>query len=446
MLPAMSEPSERIVVTASDERRRRFPGIGDGWARFDGPAGTQMVDRAIDAAATWSASGNTANCGGLFAAAAACDELLRPHRGARSGGCSAPIPPASCFGANMTTLTFAFTRAVGRRRCGRATAWSARRLDHDANVTPWRLAADRAGAEHVLAPFDPATGRARSAAVVELIDERTSWVAVTGASNLHRHTVDLAPIVAAAHAVGARVFVDAVHLAPHRRIDVAALGCDVLVTSPYKWYGPHAGVLCGEPALLDALPVAKVRPARRHRTRAVGRPGRRTSRRSPPIEAAAAVPARARASIGSPPTRRASCATLLDGLGAIGGVRLWGPPTMDGRVPTVAFTVDGRRPDDVAAAARGREGRGVERAQRGGRDRRPTRARRHGWRRARRRRRLHRRTTTSSACSPRCAHLRADADQATAASMRASTSVVEVSRGRRGRRSSRRPGSAGWPR
>ena len=173
-------------------------------------------------------------------------------------------------------------------------------------------------------------------------------MAVTGASNLIGTTVDLAPIVAAAHAVGARVFVDAVHLAPHRRIDVAALGCDVLVTSPYKWYGPHAGVLCGDPALLDALPAAKVRPA-------ADTGPRRWETGTPNFEAIAAIAAAAEFlldegldRIGADEARLG--ATLLDGLGEIGGVRLWGPATMDDRVPTFAFTVDGQHPDDVAAA------------------------------------------------------------------------------------------------
>ena len=180
-----------------------------------------------------------------FAAADATDALVARTRnrvaellGARAAGI--------VFGANMTTLTLAFTRAVAATlRPGDRVVGT--RLDHDANVTPWRLACDQAGADHVLAPFDPATGILDPAAVIELIDERTRWVALPGASNLIGTIPDLAPIIAAAHDAGARVFVDAVHLAPHRRIDVAALGCDVLATSPYKWYGPHAGVLCRRP-------------------------------------------------------------------------------------------------------------------------------------------------------------------------------------------------------
>ncbi len=324
----------------------RFPGVRDGWARFDGPAGTQMVDTAITAMADWAASGDNANTGGSFSASDACDALLERTRATVAellGGPAAGI----CFGANMTTLTLAFTRAVSSvLRPGSRVVGT--RLDHDANVTPWRLACDAAGAEHVLAPFDPATGRLDPAAVIELIDERTAWVAVTGASNLLGTIPDLAPIVAAAHDVGARVYVDAVHLAVHRRIDVEALGCDALVTSPYKWYGPHAGVLCADPAVLAELPVAKVRPA-------PDRGPQRWETGTPSFEALAAVDAAARflldEDLGRLGARElAVFGALLEGLTSIGGVHVWGPPTLDDRAPTVAFTIDGHHPTQVASA------------------------------------------------------------------------------------------------
>jgi selenocysteine lyase/cysteine desulfurase len=159
---------------------------------------------------------------------------------------------------------------------------------------------------------------------------------------------DLAPIITAAHDAGAQVFVDAVHLAPHRAIDVTALGCDVLVTSPYKWYGPHAGVLCADPTVLDALPVAKVRPAPE-------RGPRRWETGTPSFEAIAAVEAAAAFLLEQGLGRIADAeakvfAPLLDGLLAMPGVRVYGPPTTQGRTPTIAFTVDGQRPDSVAQA------------------------------------------------------------------------------------------------
>ncbi|MET0144565.1 MAG: aminotransferase class V-fold PLP-dependent enzyme [Ilumatobacteraceae bacterium] len=326
--------------------RSRFPGVRDGWARFDGPAGTQMVDTAIEASRAWSSGGDNANAGGAFAAADASDALLERTRervaellGAPAGGI--------VFGANMTTLTMAFTRAVAATlRPGHRVVGT--RLDHDANVLPWRLACEQAGAEQVLAPFDPTTGVLDPDAVIELIDERTAWVTLPGASNLLGTIPDLAPIIAAAHDAGARVFVDAVHLAPHRRIDVSTLGCDVLVTSPYKWYGPHAGVLCADPALLDALPVAKVRPA-------PDRGPRRWETGTPNFEAIAAVDAAARFLLDEDLDRLAAAeaavfAPLLTGLQETPGVTVWGPPTLEGRTPTVAFTIDGLRPDAVATA------------------------------------------------------------------------------------------------
>jgi len=329
--------------------RHRFPGVRDDWARFDGPAGTQMVDVAIDAMAQWAASGDNANNGGGFAAADACDELLERTRASLGELLGAP-PAAICLGANMTTMTLAFTRAVAATlRPGDRVVGT--RLDHDANVTPWRLACEAAGAEHVLAPFDPTTGTLDPRDVAELIDERTRWVAVTGASNLLGTIPDLAPIVAAAHDAGGRVFVDAVHLAPHRRIDVTALGCDVLVTSPYKWYGPHAGVLCISPELIESLPIAKVRPADDHGPR-------RFETGTPAFESIAAVDAAARFLLEQGMDQVAADEAevfdpLLDALGSISGVSVYGPPAGAGRTPTVAFTVAGRHPTDVAAALAG---------------------------------------------------------------------------------------------
>jgi cysteine desulfurase family protein (TIGR01976 family) len=327
-------------------RRDRFPGVRDGWARFDGPAGTQMVDTAITAMADWAASGRNANSGGAFPAADESDALLERTR-ATVATMLGTTPDTVCFGANMTTLTLAFTRAVALTlRPGDRVVGT--RLDHDANVTPWRLACEASGAEHVLAPFDPTTGVLDPGAVTDLIDRRTRWVAVTGASNLLGTIPDLGPIIAAAHDAGARVFVDAVHLAPHRRIDIARLGCDALVTSPYKWYGPHAGVLVARPDLLDELPVAKVRPAPDHGPR-------RWETGTPSFEAIAAVGAAAEFLLEQSMERLAESeaavfSPLIDGLAATDGVRVWGPTAGSDRTPTVAFTVAGKHPEEVAAA------------------------------------------------------------------------------------------------
>ncbi|NBO32832.1 MAG: aminotransferase class V-fold PLP-dependent enzyme, partial [Actinobacteria bacterium] len=229
----------------------RFPGANGEWARFDGPAGTQMVDVAIRAASEWSAGGNNANTHGAFAQAHATDALLERAR-VVVGQLLDADPRGVCFGANMTTMTFALTRAIARTlQPGDRVVGT--QLDHDANVSPWRIACEESGAEHVLAPFSIPDGRLDMKALTDLITPNTKWVAVTGASNLIGTMPDLRAVIALARHVGARVFVDAVHLVPHMPVSVRQLGCDVLATSPYKWYGPHAGVMCIEPNLLNAL-------------------------------------------------------------------------------------------------------------------------------------------------------------------------------------------------
>jgi cysteine desulfurase family protein (TIGR01976 family) len=326
--------------------RHRFPGISNGWSRFDAPAGTQMVDTAIEAVSAWMASGSTAAAGGPFAATEDCAALLARAR-AVVGQLFGADPGGVCFGPNMTTLTFSFSRAVGATlRPGDRVVGT--RLDHEANVSPWRRACEQAGAEQVLAPFDIASGTLPPEHVIDLIDERTKWVTLPGASNLLGTAPDLGPIIDAAHAVGARVFVDAVALAPHRRIDVAALGCDAIVTSPYKWYGPHAGVLWVQPDLLDQLPVFKVRPA------AETGPGR-IETGMPNFEGIAGVEAAARFLLeeGIDDVAAAEAIVfepLLTGLQAIDGVTVYGPAGMEGRTPTAAFTVRGRSPYEVATA------------------------------------------------------------------------------------------------
>lgn len=331
--------------------RHRFPGLRADWSRFDGPAGTQMVDTAITAMTAWMTSGNTASNGGPFAAAEECQRLLDRTRAA-VGRLLGADPNGISFGPNMTSLTLAVSRAAGKRlQPGDRIVGT--RLDHDANITPWRLAAEAAGADHVVAPFDPDTGQLPPENVIDLIDERTRWVTVPGASNLLGSTPDLAPIIDAAHAVDANVYVDAVHLAPHRAIDIAALGCDALVTSPYKWYGPHSGVLWMRPELLDELPVYKVRPA------TDAGPGK-IETGMPNFEAIAGIEAAARFLLEEKMVNITAAEAevfsgLLDGLRSIHGVKVWGSQTLFSRVPTAAFTIEGVHPAE-ASKALGRRG------------------------------------------------------------------------------------------
>jgi cysteine desulfurase family protein (TIGR01976 family) len=324
--------------------RHRFPGVSDGWARFDGPAGTQVVDAAITAMTTWLTDGSNGCGGGHFQAAQRADELVDRTRVA-VGRLFNADPEGVCFGPNMTSLTFAFSRAVGATlRPGDRIVGT--RLDHDANVTPWRRAADQAGAEQVLAPFDPETGVLPPASVIDLIDERTKWVTLPGASNLLGTAPDLKPIIDAAHEAGARVFIDAVALAPHHRIDIAELDCDALVSSPYKWYAPHSGMLWARPDLLNELPVFKVRPSHDHGPS-------RFETGMPNFEAIAGVEATARFLMEEGMDRveaaeRELFAPLLHGLQHIPGVTVWGVQGMEGRTPTAAFTVKGVSPADVS--------------------------------------------------------------------------------------------------
>ena len=239
----------------------------------------------------------------------------------------------------MTTMTLAFTRALARD-------WApgdrivCTQLDHDADVTSWRLAAEDRGAEVVVAPMDARTGRLPTESVLELLDERVRWVAVAGASNLLGSMPDLPAIARAAHAAGARLFVDAVALAVHRSIDVTAIGCDALVTSAYKWYGPHAAAMYVEPGLLGSMRPYKL-------TASGDEAPSRLETGMPNYEALAGVTAAARYLLDEGMDRiaadeRAVFAPLLDGLLGIPGVTVWGPHDLADRAPTVAFTIDGR--------------------------------------------------------------------------------------------------------
>ena len=326
--------------------RHRFPGVRDGWARFDGPAGTQPVDVAIRAVSEWMASGNNAAAGGPFAAAQACASQLDRARSA-VGTLLGADPKGISFGPNMTSITLSFTRAIaatlspGDRVVGTM-------LDHDANVSPWRIACETAGAEHVLAEFDPDTGLLPVLNVTSLINDRTRWVAIPGASNLLGTVPDHAPIIEAAHAVGALVYIDAVAWAPHKPIDIAALGCDALVTSPYKWYGPHSGVLYVDPGLMASLPLVKITASS-----GVG-PGRFETG-MPNFEGIAGIEATARflAEEGMDRIEAAEAEVfepLLTGLQSIRGVKLWGVAGMDGRAPTAAFTIRGISPAEASVA------------------------------------------------------------------------------------------------
>jgi cysteine desulfurase family protein (TIGR01976 family) len=329
--------------------RDRFPGLRDGWARLDGPAGTQMVDSAIDAMGDWMRSGHNANHGGLFEAARHTDELVASTRasvGTLLGGDARGV----AFGPSMTDMTMRFTAAAGRvLEPGDEIICS--RLDHDANVRPWLIAAERARARVRFAEPDPETLELPASAVEAVLSDRTRWVAVTAASNAVGTVPDLPGIVAAAHAAGARVYVDAVHAAPHRRLDVAALDCDALACSAYKWFGPHIGILWGRPELLAELKPDKLRPS----SDAVPD---RWELGTLPFESLAGVRAAADYVLSADwdavrAHEESLLAAALDGLGAMSHVTLYGAAR--DRAPTLMFTVAGRSSAEVATALAARE-------------------------------------------------------------------------------------------
>ncbi len=328
------------------DMRDRFPGLANGWARFDGPAGTQVVDVSIDATADWQRSGNNANSHGAFAASAACDELVARTR-ATMGELLTADPAGMMFGPSTTANVFSITRAIGRD-LGPGDEIVCTKLDHDSNIAPWLHVAADTGASVLLADFDTESGRLPVEAVSSLLGPRTRWVAVTGASNAIGTMPDIEAITATAHRVGAKVMVDGVHLTPHAPVDVSAIGCDVYSTSSYKWYGPHAGITWVEPGLLSALVPYKVRPADDHGPD-------RLQLGTPSFEALAGIDAAARflldegmASIAA--YERAVFERLLTGLLGMAKVTVLGPHELTDRAPTLAFRVADRTPQKTASA------------------------------------------------------------------------------------------------
>ena len=322
--------------------RDRFPGLNDGWARLDGPAGTQMLDTAIEAMADFARSGGNANQGGVFAAAQATDEVVAQAR-ASVGALLGADPRGVVFGPSMTDLTMRFSATVGRTlRPGDEVVCT--RLDHDANVRPWVIAAQRAGATVRFAEPDRDTLALPPSAIAAQLSDRTRWVAVAAASNAVGTTPDIAAIVGLVHEAGARCYVDAVHAAPHRPLHLDKLGVDALACSAYKWFGPHVGILCAAPALLEELAPDKLVPS----TDAVPH---RWELGTLPFEALAATAAAADYVRGRDwdEVRRHEDALMqraLEGLRAIDGVTLYGDAPE--RTPTLMFNVDGRTSAETA--------------------------------------------------------------------------------------------------
>jgi cysteine desulfurase family protein (TIGR01976 family) len=323
--------------------RQRFPGLRDDWVRLDGPAGTQALDDAIDAAAAWWRSGDPANAHGPFPQAAATDALVWSTRQACAellGG----EPESIVFGESMTSLTMRFAAAVGRT-LGRGDEVVVTRLDHDGNVRPWVLAAERAGAVVRFAEPDRDTLALDEEHVAAVLSERTRWVAFTGTSNVVGTAPEVAAICRRARDAGARTYIDAVAGAPHRRIDRRGWGADAVVCSAYKWYGPHVGVLSADPSLLAGLHPDKLVPS-------PDTVPERWELGTLPFEQLAGVRAAARFMLDRVIplawVEEQALGDQLDaGLRAIDGVAVLGERRA-GDAPTRWFTVAGEEPESVA--------------------------------------------------------------------------------------------------
>jgi cysteine desulfurase family protein (TIGR01976 family) len=325
--------------------RAQFPALSGGVAYFDGPGGSQ-VPRQVAHAVAATMSGGISNRGSVTVSERRAEEVVVGARAAVADllGCR---PGGVVFGRSMTQLTFDLARTLAAG-WGPADEVVVTRLDHDADIRPWVTAAERVGATVRWLGFDPVTGELD--AVEPLLSARTRLVAVTGASNLLGTRPELASVAEAVHAAGALLFVDGVHLTPHAAVDVSAIGADFFACSPYKFFGPHLGVLAADPALLATLHPDKLLPS----TDAVPE---RFELGTLPYELLAGVTAAVDVIAdlaGADGARRARVlrsmaaveehedrllARLLAGLDTLDGVRVHGAPAR--RTPTVLFSVDG---------------------------------------------------------------------------------------------------------
>lgn len=336
---------------------------------FDGPGGTQVHGSVIDAMTQYFKT-SSSNAHGAFLYSHRTDEITYRARTAAMELLNASWPEEIVFGPNMTTLTFRISQAIGERlRPGDEVVVT--RLDHDANISPWAKLQPK-GVAIRWVDFDPRDCRFDMTSLAQSITERTKLVAVGYASNAVGTINDVKRVVELARSMGAWTFVDAVHYAPHGPIDVSALGCDFLVCSAYKFFGPHLGILYGRYDLLNELPAMKVIPAgneppEKFETGTNNFEGINGTVAA--IDYLASVGDRfgnSGVSASSSRSRRPSlvcgmttirtyekalCARLLEGLKEISGLRVYGltdPADLDWRVPTVSVTSDRFTPQEVA--------------------------------------------------------------------------------------------------
>ena len=346
--------------------RAQFPALqrqvgGQTASYLDGPGGTQVPQVVIEAMADYLRRGGS-NQGGPFAASQFTDETVHAARAAMADFYNAARPEEIVFGQNRTSLVFSLSRALSRR-------WQpgdeiiVTRLDQDANISPWLMAAEDSGVVVRWLDFDPTDCTLRLDTLPDLLSERTRLLAVTYASNAVGSISDVTRATALAHEAGALVHVDAVHYGPHGRIDVQAIGCDFLTASAYKFFGPHTGISYGRYALLDDLRAYKVRPA-------PAKPAGKWETGTPSFESLAGVTAAVDylASLGSGADRRAQLDSamariqaheaalarrFLEGATTVPGLRVFGITDierLDERAPTFAVSLAGHTPQATAEA------------------------------------------------------------------------------------------------
>jgi cysteine desulfurase family protein (TIGR01976 family) len=354
-----------------DAIRSQFPALDqtdDGVARiyFDNPAGTQVPQRVVDTMSHCMLEAS-ANLGGYFRTSDMAGDIVADAQQAMADFLNAPSPEEIIFGQNMTSLTFHVSRSIGRCfNAGDEIILS--RMDHDANVEPWALLARDCGLAVRWLPFDTETFEFDLRELETLLNERTRLVCVCAASNLTGTINDVEAICRMAREAGAWTYIDAVQSAPHMVNDVQQFGCDFLVCSPYKFFGPHQGVLWGRREVLEALEPYKVRPAPSEIPWCFS-PG--TASHEGMAGTAAAVEYFAwvgETMAGGHGSRRQKLTAgmaaiaeyerrlskhLVQGLQSIPGIMIHGITAVDAmsrRVPTVAFTHERHTPDEIVQA------------------------------------------------------------------------------------------------
>ena len=364
----MTPTSQKSIALASTEEiRASFPALERVHnqipvAYFDGPGGTQVPRRVVEAMADYLYHHN-ANTHWAYPTSEETDAAIENARQACADLLNAS-PKEVAFGANMTTLTFHLARALGAQY-GNGDEIVVTELDHHANVAPWQRLVRERGVRVKLVKMVPDTGQLDWDDFEQSVTKRTKLVAIGAASNALGTINDLERAIKMAHAVGALVFVDAVHYVPHAPIDVRALDCDFLGMSAYKFYGPHVGVLFGKLALLESINFPKLIPAPDYAPEKVETG---TQNQEGMVGAGAAVDFLS--SLAGGESRRSRLVSayeelhqrsseltrrLWSGLESIRGVRLYGPRPDLPRTPTVSFTVADVASTDVARklAARG---------------------------------------------------------------------------------------------